>query len=100
MAQSQRFGIVGVRETWWDDSCDWSALLDGYRLLRKDRQGRRGGGGALYVMEDLECMEFTVGNGTVESLWVRIKGQTNNADAIVGAYHRRPTQDDDADELL
>lgn len=40
------------------------------------------------------------GDGMAESLWVRIKGQTNNADAIVGAYHRRPTQDDDADELL
>lgn len=27
-------------------------------------------------MEGLECMELTFGNGMVESLWVRIKGQT------------------------
>lgn len=34
----------------------------------------------LYVVEGIECLEFTVGNGTVKSLWIRIKGQINNAD--------------------
>lgn len=59
--------------------CDWSALRDSSRLLRRDRQGRRGRGVALYVTEGLECLELTIGNGTVESLWIRVKGQTNNA---------------------
>ncbi|KAJ7395238.1 hypothetical protein BTVI_157081 [Pitangus sulphuratus] len=63
---SQRFDITGVSETWWDASCNWSALLDGYRLFRRDRQGRRGRGVALYVIEGLEYTELTVGNCTVE----------------------------------
>lgn len=31
------------------------------------------------------CMEFAVGSGIPDSLWVRIKGYINNADVIVGA---------------
>lgn len=32
----------------------------------------------MYEMEELEYMKLTAGNGTVESLWVRIKQQTSN----------------------
>ena len=42
--------------------------MDGSRLCRRDRQGRRGRGVALYVTERIECMEISVGNGTVETL--------------------------------
>ncbi|KAJ7410618.1 rna-directed dna polymerase from mobile element jockey-like [Pitangus sulphuratus] len=51
LAQSQGFDITGISETWWDETCNWSALLDGYQFFRRDRQGRRGRGVALYVME-------------------------------------------------
>ncbi|RMC04911.1 hypothetical protein DUI87_18086 [Hirundo rustica rustica] len=82
-------------ETWWDGSCACSALLDGSRIFRRDRQGGRGGGVAQYGIEGVECMELTAGNGTVESLWIRIKGRTNNADAITGVHYRPPGQDTD-----
>ncbi|KAJ7398093.1 mitochondrial fission process protein 1 [Pitangus sulphuratus] len=97
LAQSQGFGIIGISEPRWDESCDWSALLDGYRLFRRDRQGRRGRGVARYVIERLECMEVTADNGTVESPWVRIKRQTNNVDVTMGVCYRPPSQDDDTD---
>ncbi|KAJ7428099.1 adaptin ear-binding coat-associated protein 1 [Pitangus sulphuratus] len=71
-----------------------------YRLFRRDRQGRRGRGVAQYVIEGLGCLELTVGNGTVESLWVRIKGQTNNVDVIMGVYYRPLSQDSDANKLF
>jgi len=29
---------------WWDHSYYWSAAVDGYKLFRKDRQGKMGGG--------------------------------------------------------
>lgn len=45
-------------------------------------------------------MELTAGNGTIESLRVRIKGQTNNADVIVGVCCRALNQDDDVDEFI
>jgi len=35
--------------------------MEGYRLFRKDRQGRQGGGVTLYVNDQLECMEFYLG---------------------------------------
>ncbi|NXW01633.1 ANR12 protein, partial [Fregetta grallaria] len=35
------------QKTWWDDSYDWSAAMAGYKLFRRDRRGRRGGGVAL-----------------------------------------------------
>jgi len=44
--------------------------------LGKTGQPRRGGGVALYVKEQLECIEFCLGadEEQVESFWVRIKG--------------------------
>lgn len=51
MAQSQRFGISGITETCSSESCDWNAPLDGYKLFRGYKQGRRGEGVALYVKE-------------------------------------------------
>lgn len=61
--------------------------MDASRLFRRDKQGRRGRGVALYGKEGLECMELTVGDGTFESLWITIKWQTNNVDVIVGVSY-------------
>jgi len=52
------YEIIRIMETWWDSSYDWSIGMGGYRLFRKDRQRRRQGGVALYVKEQLECMEL------------------------------------------
>lgn len=38
----ENHNIVVVTETWWDDSHDWNVATDGYSLLRRARQGRRG----------------------------------------------------------
>jgi len=35
--------------------------MDGYRLFRKDRPTRRGDGVALYVREQLQCIEVYLG---------------------------------------
>ncbi|GAB0181539.1 hypothetical protein GRJ2_000619200 [Grus japonensis] len=40
----QGYDLIGIMETWWDGSYDWSVGMEGYRLFRKDRQGRQGGG--------------------------------------------------------
>ena len=61
-------------ETWWDGSHDWSAAVDGYKLFRRDRQGRRGGGIFLYVRECFNIIELRAENCKVESLSVRIRG--------------------------
>ncbi|GAB0208438.1 hypothetical protein GRJ2_003309500 [Grus japonensis] len=87
---------------WWDSSYDWSVGTEGYRLFRKDRQGRRGGDVDLYVSDQLECMELHLGmdEEPTESLWVRIKGRAGAGDIIVGVCYRPPDQGDGADEAL
>ncbi|PKU33270.1 mitochondrial fission process protein 1 [Limosa lapponica baueri] len=56
--QQESYDVVAIMEMWWDDSHDWSAALDGYKLFRRDRRGRRGGEAALYVREGYKCQEL------------------------------------------
>ncbi|GAB0200352.1 hypothetical protein GRJ2_002500600 [Grus japonensis] len=92
----QGYDLIGITETWWDGSYDWSIGMEGYRLFRKDRQGRRGGGVALYINDQLECMELHLGmdEEPTESLWVRIKGRAGAGDIIAGVCYRPPDQGD------
>lgn len=30
--------FIEITETWWNGSHDWSVVLEGYKLLRKDRK--------------------------------------------------------------
>jgi len=39
----QSCDLIGITETWWDGSYDWSVGMEGFRLFRKDRQGKQGG---------------------------------------------------------
>ena len=64
-AQQKICDIVTITETWWDDLHDWSAARDGYKLFRRDRQGRRGSGVALYVRECFDCQELNDGGNRV-----------------------------------
>ena len=34
--------------------------MEGYQLFKRDRLGRKGGGVALYVKKDYECVEMMV----------------------------------------
>ena len=47
-------------------------------------------------------MELAVSccSDTVESFWVRIKGQANKVDVVVGVYYRPNGQDDNTDEMF
>ncbi|GAB0204588.1 hypothetical protein GRJ2_002924400 [Grus japonensis] len=92
----QGYDLIGIMETWWDGFYDWSVRMEGYRLFRKDRQGRRGGGVTLYVNDQLECMELHMGmdEEPTKSLWVRIKGRAGTGDTIVGVCYRPPDQED------
>ena len=94
------YDLVAIMETWWDHSHDWSAAMDGYKLFRKDRQGRRGGGVALYVRECFDVTELMAGDDKVESLWVKIRGRDDKADILVGVCYRLPNQHEETDEVF
>ncbi|KAJ7402178.1 mitochondrial fission process protein 1 [Pitangus sulphuratus] len=91
--QQESYNVIAITETWWDDSHDWSAAMDGHKLFRRDRHGWRGGGVALYVRECLDSVEL-------ECLWIRIGGKANKADILMGVCYRPPNQDDEGDELF
>ncbi|PKU44374.1 mitochondrial fission process protein 1 [Limosa lapponica baueri] len=101
-ARLQGYGLIGITETWWDGSYDCSVGMEGYSLFRKDRLGRRGGGVALYVKDQLECVELHLGTDEdmTESLWVKIKGSTGAGDVTVGVCYRPPDQSDSEDAAL
>ncbi|PKU29906.1 rna-directed dna polymerase from mobile element jockey- hypothetical protein [Limosa lapponica baueri] len=99
---SQGHDVIAITETWWDNSHDWNTVMDGYILFRKDRPAGQGGGVVLYVREQLECIELClrVDEECVESLCVRIKGQTNMGDTVVGVYYRPLDQEEEVDEVF
>jgi len=94
--------LIAITETWWENSHDWHAVIDGYRPFRKDRPTRRGGGVALYVREQLEYIELGLGADEegVESLWVTIKGQAHKGEITVGVYYKPPDQEEEIDEAF
>ncbi|KAK4811256.1 hypothetical protein QYF61_022153 [Mycteria americana] len=100
IVHQENYDMVAITETWWGDSHNWSAAMDGYKLFRRDRRGRRGGGVALYVRESLDSLELDDGDDRVECLWVRIRGKANKADIVVGVCYRPPNQDEETDELF
>ena len=75
----ENYDFVPITETWWNDSHNWYTTIEGYWLFRRDRQGRKGGGVALYVKDRVDCEELILRNSQeqVESLWVRIRDRTN-----------------------
>lgn len=77
LVQFHSYDIVVISETCWEEVCDWYVTMDGYRLFKKNRQGRQSGRVALYVTGALDYTEFAVGNNAVDRLWVRINIQTN-----------------------
>ncbi|PKU33531.1 mitochondrial fission process protein 1 [Limosa lapponica baueri] len=99
IVQQENYDVVPIRETWWDDSHDWNAAMAGYKLFRRDRQGRRGSGVALYVGECFDCLELDDGDDWVECLWVRIRGKASKADIMVGVCYRPSNQDQEAGEI-
>ena len=74
--------------------------MDGYQLFKRDKQGRKGSGVALYVKKEYECMEINGGDDRVESLWVRIKAKANKTDIVMGVCYRAPNQDEEVDKTL
>ncbi|XP_059348049.1 serine/threonine-protein kinase PAK 2-like [Ammospiza nelsoni] len=70
MVQLQSYDVVAITETWWDDSHSWNTALDGYKCLRRDRKGRRGGGVALYIKQTFDAVEIETKEDGVECLWL------------------------------
>ena len=62
----------------------------------------RGRGIVLHVKEWIDCTELSLKNSNeqVESLWIKIRGQANKGDIMVGVYYRPPDQGKPVDEAF
>ncbi|TRZ14270.1 hypothetical protein HGM15179_012835 [Zosterops borbonicus] len=100
MVQQQSYDVVASTEMWWDDSHSWSTALDGYKLFRRDRKGRRGGGLALYIKKAFDSIDIETNEDGDECLWVRIKGRANKADIVLGVCYRPPIQEEEVGNLF
>ncbi|CAJ0940289.1 unnamed protein product, partial [Ranitomeya imitator] len=97
------FDIVGITETWLDESYDWAVNLQGYSLFRKDRKNRRGGGVCLYVKSCLKSTlreDISEGNEDVESIWVEIHGGKNGNKILIGVCYKPPNITETMESLL
>lgn len=81
-------------EMWWNDLCDWSVGMEGYRLFRKDMKRRQGECTTLCVSDHLEWMDLHLwmDKKQIKSFWVRINRREGIGDIIVGVYYRPPDQ--------
>lgn len=54
-------------------------MIEGYKVFRRDRQGRRGGEVALYDKKQMDCKGLPLKNGCdqIGGLWIEIRDQTN-----------------------
>jgi len=98
----ESYNLVAITDTSRDESQDWSAAINGCRLFRSDRQGRRGRGVALYVKKWIEREELSLKNNheQVEILWVRIGDRGKNGNLVVGVYCRLVDQGQPIDEAF
>ena len=100
IVQQDSYDLVTITEMWWEDSHDWHAAMDGYKLFRRDRPGKIGGGVALYVRDYFNCIELNNCEDKVECLWVKMRGKANKTDILLGICYRPPDQDEEADEVF
>ena len=71
---------------------NWNTMIKGCKIFRRNKQGRRDGGVALYIKKwiDFEDLPLRNSHEQVESLWVKIRDQTNKGHLVVRVYYRPP----------
>jgi len=69
-------------------------MMEGYKLFRRDRQGRKRRGFALHVKKWIGCEKLPLRNrhDQIKSLWVRIRDENNKGHLVTRDYYRLPDQ--------
>ena len=83
--------ILGVGETWLDDTVlDAELYIHGYSLIRLDRN-RHGGGVMFYISDSLSYKQLDIAAGNTESIWISII--VDKKKHIIGNIYRPPRSD-------
>lgn len=54
MVPLENFDLIAIKGIWWEDSHDWNTTIEGYKLFRRDRQGRRGRKVTIFVRKQID----------------------------------------------
>ena len=70
--------------------CDRFLSFPGYKILRRDREGRRGGGVAMLLRTECRAQELVMPNGgPLETLWASVSW-SGRQPITIGAIYRPP----------
>lgn len=98
--KSSKIDLICVSETWLTDSVPDSVIsVDGYKLLRNDRNYCRGGGLCIYYKSDLSCQIISASILSADSdemdrteyLFVEVR--INNDKFLLGLFYSPPNSD-------
>ena len=87
--------ILCISETWLSPQvCDEYLPFPGYKILRCDREGRRGGGVAMLFRNECRVQQLTMPDaGPLETLWASVSWSGRQPD--VREVSQQPTQPTD-----
>ena len=81
---ANQFDVIALMETWLDNSISNHDLLPcGYRILRRDRENKRGGGVLLAVKDSIKTELFKFTSTSLEHVGTVIKTLSNNVSLCV-----------------
>nr|CAH7762042.1 unnamed protein product [Callosobruchus chinensis] len=87
--ENEKLDILGISETWLTDMVTSDVLyIEGYSLIRKDREVGRGGGVLIYIKDSLKYQAIDV-SGNIEQLFVKINCRDYNF--VLGVAYKPPT---------
>lgn len=92
--QLEIYDLVALRETWWDESQNWSTASEGHKLFR--RMGWEGGAELLlFMLKNGNTEELPLGNSCeqVKGLWVKMKARTKEGQFSAGVCYGCPTRE-------
>ena len=92
------FTVIGISETWLNDTNKHCYSVNGYNQIDQCRDNRPGGGVSLYVKDSLsfKCRsEFNRNESHIECIFIELsKSETGlSKDTVIGMIYRSPNQD-------
>ncbi|XP_050709044.1 uncharacterized protein LOC126993921 [Eriocheir sinensis] len=99
----EKFDMIAITES-WINTADRHFLpeleIEGYKLFHQDRIGRKGGGVALFIRDNLKCVinNSIKEDSNTESLWVETIGRKEKL--VIGVLYRPPNLTRDSSQPL
>ena len=93
MVNKYRFEIITVSETWLKENHlqESYVQIPGYSTFFKHRDGKKGGGVAIYIKDHYTVNERKdIGkiDTSIENLWIEVKGRNKNTPYLVGVLYQ------------